>query len=262
MLSMPTLTLKIYKRVWLLFLLVGLSSGLNKVWAEDGGLLLEVIDPYLELHTGPGRGYPIFYVIEEGERVEVITRQPGWYEVRSRNNQLGWVPEKQIARTMQASGEPADLPTVSYGDYLTKGWLVGFSSGAFSKGELKNADNLKVTVGYRPLSWLVLEAESGKFYAPETRGSYLGLNIVVEPVSRWKLSPAIFYGGGTMDIEAQPELVPLGFSSSDMENYGLRVNYYVGRNFLVNIEHRWFDVSIDDNNVELEGWFIGFNTFF
>ena len=25
-----------------------------------------VSDPYLELHTGPGRGYPVFYVIDRG----------------------------------------------------------------------------------------------------------------------------------------------------------------------------------------------------
>ena len=229
---------------------------------ELSGVLLEVIDPYLALHPGPGRGYPILYVIEEGEGVVVLTRQPGWYEVLSQSNQVGWVSESQIARTMQKSGEPADLPSVSYGDYLNKGWQVGFAAGAFSSGELQGADNLKLSAGYRPISWLVIEAETGRFYAPETRGSYMGLNLVAEPISKWKFSPAILYGMGTMKIESQPELVPLGFSDSDLKSYGLRLNYYVGRNFVVNIEQRWFDISSENNNLELEGWFVGFNTFF
>ena len=32
-----------------------------------------VNDPYIELHTGPGRGYPIFHVTERGERIIILT---------------------------------------------------------------------------------------------------------------------------------------------------------------------------------------------
>lgn len=229
---------------------------------NSSGLTLEVIDPYLEMRSGPGRGYPIFYVIEEGEPVVVLTRQPGWYEVLSANGRKGWVREAQIARTMQSSGEPADLPSVSYGDYLENGWQIGFATGDFSSGELKGADNIKLTLGYRPLSWLVLEVEGAKFYAPEVRGGYQNFNLVVEPISKWRISPALVYGLGTLNIESQPELEPLNIEDSSFNHYGLRVNYYIGRNFLVNAEYRWFDIDVQSVSVELEGWYLGFNTFF
>src|SRR5690606_6955578 len=41
-----------------------------------------VEDPYLELHTGPGRGYPVFHIAERGEREELIRRRTAWYKVR------------------------------------------------------------------------------------------------------------------------------------------------------------------------------------
>ena len=46
---------------------------------------LQVIDPFVELHTGPGRGYPVFHVVEQGESIAVLTRRPDWYEVDAGN---------------------------------------------------------------------------------------------------------------------------------------------------------------------------------
>lgn len=240
-----------------------LFSGLLAVFACAGEIQsLEVIDPYLEVHTGPGRGYPVFYVIEEGERVEVLVRQPGWYEVRAANGKVGWVAEAQIARTMQESGEPADLPTVSYGDYLKRGWQFGFSSGQFTGGGLESADNIKINLGYRPLAWMVVEVETAKFFAPDTKGGYSSLNLVFEPFSRNRWSPAVLLGSGSLNIESQPELVPLDIDDASYTHYGLRLNYYVGRNFLINAEYKYFDVDVDAASEELEAWYIGFNTFF
>ncbi len=37
--------------------------------AADEYRKVSVADPYLEMHTGPGRGYPIFHVVDRGETV-------------------------------------------------------------------------------------------------------------------------------------------------------------------------------------------------
>ena len=34
---------------------------------------VKVVDPYIELHTGPGRGYPIFYVVKRHDWIDIIT---------------------------------------------------------------------------------------------------------------------------------------------------------------------------------------------
>ena len=48
-------------------------------------------DPYLEFHTGPGRGYPIFYVVDRGEEVSLLRRRTDWIKVRSDRGREGWV---------------------------------------------------------------------------------------------------------------------------------------------------------------------------
>jgi uncharacterized protein YgiM (DUF1202 family) len=225
-------------------------------------LLLEVIDPYVEMHSGPGRGYPIFYVIEQGEKVEVITRRPGWYEVRTENGKMGWTAAGQISRTIQKTGEPADLPTVSYGDYLKNSWRVGFNTGKFSSGELDGSDTFSFTAGYSPLSWGGVELVAGKFFGDASKGGFRSLNILIEPFSQWQVSPFILGGHGTLTIDSQPKLTPLNINDSNFNFYGVGVNYYIGRNFLFKSEYRSYSVSTDNNNVSLKAWTIGFNTFF
>src|SRR5262249_60332169 len=60
------------------------------VWADENERV-QVADPYLELHTGPGRGYPIFDIAERGERVEILMRHTDWFMVRHERGQEGWV---------------------------------------------------------------------------------------------------------------------------------------------------------------------------
>lgn len=229
---------------------------------EREPIWVEVIDAYVEMHSGPGRGYPIFYVIEQGERVDVITRRPDWYEVRTQNDKTGWVSATQISRTMQSTGEPADLPTVSYGNYLKNSWRVGFNTGQFSSGEMEGSETFSFTAGYRPFSWLGAELEAGKVFGTDIKGDIYGFNLVLEPFSSWRVSPVLVVGTGEMKINSQPKLVPLEIEDSNFNHYGLGFNYYLGRNFLFKGEYRSYSVSTDNNNVSLEAWILGFNTFF
>lgn len=247
-----------------LSLSLGVLASVQAIANNDGRepLWLEVIDPYVEMHSGPGRGYPIFYVIEQGEKVDVITRRPGWYEVRAQNGKTGWTTAAQISRTIQTTGEPADLPSVSYGDYLKNRWRVGFNTGQFSAGELQSSELFSLTAGYRPLSWVGAEIEGGKIFGTDIKGEFYGLNVVIEPFSEWKISPVLLLGRGVMKVDSQPKLTPLEIEDSDFNHYGLGFNYYLGRNFLLKGEYRSYSVSTDDNNVSLEAWTLGFNTFF
>lgn len=229
---------------------------------NEVAMRLTVIDPYAEVRTGPGRGYPVFYAIEQGETIDVITRRPGWYEIRAARGYTGWTSTTELSRTMQASGAPADLPTVSYGDYLKQTWRAGIKSGGFTSGEFDGADTFSATAGYKFYSWLGVELELGKVYGNDIRGTYYGANAFVEPFSQWRLSPFLSFGAGSMDIDSQPKLVPLNIDSSSYETYSVGSNYYLGRNFVVQGSYRWYMVDTDFDTERLESWNIGFSAFF
>ena len=51
-----------------------------------------VAEPFLELHTGPGQGFPVFHVVDRGQRIEVLKRRTDWFQVRTDRGVRGWVP--------------------------------------------------------------------------------------------------------------------------------------------------------------------------
>lgn len=239
------------------FLLIGVPTSADT-------LRLEVIDSYADLHTGPGKGYPKFYVIEQGEAITVLAKRPGWYEVELDDGKKGWATAQQISRTLQSTGEPADLPEVSYGDYLKNSWTLGFGAGTFSGGELSSSDFFTLNAGYRALSWLNVNAEFGRFYRSDTKGELYGLSVLGEPFSQNRISPYVILGAGQIEVDVQSTELPdiIGNGAETYYSYGLGANYYVGRNFLVKGEYRGYSVSTDEESETFNAFQIAFSAFF
>src|SRR5215468_7108882 len=87
---------------WCFWALLALAA---PAWADDRNERVLVADPYLELHTGPGRGFPIFDIAERGERVEILGRHTDWFKVRTERGKEGWVSRAQMEATLTEAGE-------------------------------------------------------------------------------------------------------------------------------------------------------------
>src|SRR4030088_3533886 len=94
--------------VVLLLLLQGFSVS---VVHEKEPLLEDVIaEPYLAMHSGPGRGYPVVYVVGRDEMVTVLYSRTDWFKVRAPRGQEGWARRSELALTKLFSGGPARIP--------------------------------------------------------------------------------------------------------------------------------------------------------
>ena len=248
----------------LLLLLVCLSPQARSyelfgVWGvkDTAPVTLEVADPYIEMHTGPGRGYPVFNVIERGESVEILTHKTNWYKVRSMDGKTGWTKAAQLAHTLKPTGEPVDLPEVNHGDYLKSSWRVGFTGGQF-----EGADSFSILAGYRPLSRLGVELEWGKIFGNSVTSDIYGINILFEPMPEWIATPFITAGAGRISFDSRQKVVVEDIDTTDYISAGAGVNYYIGRNFVLRGEYRRYSLSNDDDTVGLNSWRLGFSTFF
>src|SRR6201997_2387725 len=67
-------------------------------------LQLFVTEPYLEMHTGPGRGYPVFHVVPRDGSVDVLFRRTDWFKVRTEHGVEGWVSQDDMQKTVLANG--------------------------------------------------------------------------------------------------------------------------------------------------------------
>ncbi len=69
-----------------------------------------VADPYLEMHTGPGRGYPVFHVVDRGESVDIVKQRTDWFLVRDADGDEGWVNQSQMEQLAALGGSPTGGP--------------------------------------------------------------------------------------------------------------------------------------------------------
>jgi uncharacterized protein YgiM (DUF1202 family) len=95
--------------------------------AAAKSLVLVVTDPYLEMHSGPGRGFPVVYVVGRDEFVTVLYSRTDWFKVRAPHGDEGWVRRAELARTLLESGDPAPIPP--YPEFASHRWELGAGYG-------------------------------------------------------------------------------------------------------------------------------------
>src|SRR5688500_18248216 len=100
--------------------------------ADDEGRKILIADPFIELHTGPGRGYPIFHVVERGREVFIVKRRTDWFQIRTEQGVEGWAPRDQMIATLEPTGEPLDLQEPARENYMSRRWQAGVSGGDFA----------------------------------------------------------------------------------------------------------------------------------
>ena len=81
---------------------------------------VQITDPYIELHTGPGRGYPVFFVAAREEWIEIELRHTDWYKVRTAGGKVGWVHRTQLETTLTEHGGKKAFRDIALDDYLRR----------------------------------------------------------------------------------------------------------------------------------------------
>jgi uncharacterized protein YgiM (DUF1202 family) len=99
--------------------------------AEDEYRSVSVADPYLEMHTGPGKGYPVFHVVDLGEEIDILMRRTDWFQVRTGNGTEGWVDRAQMERTLVPTGSSIEFAEADQEDFTYSRWELGGLAGDF-----------------------------------------------------------------------------------------------------------------------------------
>ncbi len=91
---------------------------------------VEVRDPFLDLYTGPGRGYPITHSIGRGAAIEIQHRHTDWYRIRSAQAD-GCVHRRQLRATLAAAGAGRDTRSAILDRHIEGRLRAGVSVGVF-----------------------------------------------------------------------------------------------------------------------------------
>jgi hypothetical protein len=226
--------------------------------AEEAYPEVKVADPYIELHTGPGGGYPIFHVVERGEFVEVIKRKTDWFQVRTAKGKTGWVERAQMERTLTAEGEATQFADAALGDFSKRRWEAGLLGGDFN-----GAPVMTFYGGYAFNANLSTELSLSQALGEFASSTLLNLNLVSQPFPEWRFSPFFTLGAGHIATKPRVTLVQAEDSSDATAHVGLGMRVYLSRRFILRAEYKsYVAFSSDDDNEEFEEWQAGFAFFF
>jgi hypothetical protein len=214
--------------------------------------------PYLELHTGPGRGYPVFDVVPQGESVAVLFRRTEWLKVRTRRGVEGWASEDDMQRTVLADGDPLPLHIGTRAGFTSHRFEVGAFAGAYGGANLLSA--------YTSLSFnsqLAVEAAVGQFLGRYSNGITGDIGLTHVPMPQWRLSPFFTLGIGVLHVEPKATLVQPSVRTEQTAYVGGGFRYYIGRSFFLRAEYKTHVVITTQNRNQVEDeWKLGFAVFF
>ncbi len=219
---------------------------------------LFVAEPYMEIKTGPGRGYPVTQVVARGEAVDVLYRRTDYFRVRTERGVEGWASVVDLLKTQYADGSNFSIDLGDRNGFRSHRWEAGIYAGDFDGASLVSAyvarslnDNMKFEL-------------TGSQYLGDQRSGYMleaGLTQVFAPEWRW--SPYVTIGGGLFHVQKDLQRPNLVDREDETAYIGLGVRYYLTRRFFLRVEgkERVIFTSRNDNE-ELTEWKVGLAFFF
>lgn len=206
---------------------------------------LQVVAPYIELHTGPGRGYPIFLVVERSDWVEVRLRHTDWFKVRTVKGVEGWVDRAQLENTLTASGDKKSFRDVLLDDYLKRHVEVGAGWGHFSTNPM-----LKLWASYNLVPTLAIEASAGQVQGYYSNTNYWQIDLMAQPWSDQRLEPFFAVGLGRINNIPSTTLVSAISSNANMGNAMIGVRYHVTDRLVARLDWSAYSALISGSRTE------------
>lgn len=247
-----------FGRIVALWLITAAAVFAPGVFAAERYKTVSVADPFLEMRTGPGVGYPKFYVVDRGESVDILKRRTDWFLVRAQNGKEGWVDRGQMENTLQPDGQDIDFEAARQSDFTNSRWELGVLAGDFGGANivsLYGAYSLNPNVGVELWGSQIL----GNF----SNGWMGSVNVIHETWPDWRISPFFTLGAGVIRTEPKSTIVQGEDRTDQVGHAGAGLRFYATRRFILRAEYKSYVVFTSrDDNEEVEEWKVGFAFFF
>jgi len=204
---------------------------------------VRVVGPYLDMRSGPGRGYPIFYAAEREEWVVIELRHTDWFKVRTARGAAGWVSREQMRQTVTEDGVPFELADPTLQNFLNRRFDVGVGYGATSKTSFTRG-----WVGWRFSDTLSLDINGADVQGQSYTTTIWSASFLTEPWSDKRLSP--FFGVGMGHYHYVPDKNRINRHEVDgnLGVFTLGARYYLASRVALRIDYSRYAAFVSDTN--------------
>jgi len=226
--------------------------------SEDEYQQVIVAEAFVEFHTGPGRGFPVFHIVERDQPLRLIKKKTQWFKVRSLKGHEGWVHEDEMQKTLLTKDENFKAGTSTQEEFTNRTWEYGVLGGDFG-----GATSLTLYGG-----WNFTQNLSTEFALSQALGNvsdirYGNISLVHQAFPEWRVSPFVKLGAGVIQTKPFTTLIQTLDRTDEVVNVGLGIKTYVSRQYFVRLEYVNYTILTSRNdNDEVEEWKLGFSIFF
>jgi Bacterial SH3 domain len=217
-----------------------------------------VQDAYIDLRTGPGRGFPATRSIERNSSIQLLRQRTDWIKVRTADGREGWVHRAQLERTLTPGGAEVRVAGPTPEARTEHHWEVGLGTGDFD-----GANVVIVNGAYALTSNLLLRADVSHLLGDYSNGwlGTAGIAHVIMPA--WRVSPFLGIGGGVLTVSPKATLVQAEDRTDSVAYAAIGARGFLTHRFLLQAEYRSYVVFTSrDENEEIDAWTVGFTYFF
>jgi hypothetical protein len=248
-----------FLRLLACLLALGWAAGAHAEDAgQNAGERLQVAAPFLELHTGPGRGYPVFFAVERRQWITVELRRTDWFRVRAEGGQVGWVPRQQLETTLTETGATKALRDVLIDDYLGRRLEMGGAWGRF-----KSEPMLKLWLQYRLADTVGAEFTLGQVQGTFSGTDFWSLALTSEPWSDQRLSPFFAVGLGKFSNIPNASLVDAAPTNAKLAHATLGLRWHISERLTARLDWSLYTAMVaDTRSIEYRAVTAGLAFFF
>ena len=226
--------------------------------ADESRLWLTVTQAYAEMRTGPGRGYPVFYIVERSQTFTLLRGRTDWYLVETARGQRGWMHRLVVETAAGPGGERVMFGHTGHDQWLDRRVELGFAAGDFDGDPVFSA-----RTGYRLGAHFVIEAQLSQAAGSFSSTTAYHANLQILPFPDQRITPHFGIGVGRIRNEPRSTLVDAVKVEEWAGSAGLGARAWLTRRFLVRTDLRQYVLTRDiDNNDAFTEMTLGFSVFF
>ncbi len=228
-------------------------------WFEkDAPIEVTVNDAFINVHNAPGRGYPVFHVVERGETITLLKMHTDWIKIKTARGLEGWIKRKDIFLTLGPDGATPEFADTKQADYLAERFELGTAFGDFD-----GAQSFNVNLGYRFTKNLSTEIRLAQNTGQYSDSQILAIAILHQPFPDLRVSPFIGIGAGTLKTMPSTTLVQAEDREDQLLQASIGAYIHITGRFFLRAEYvNDYVLTSRNTNQEVNEWKLGFNIFF
>ena len=219
---------------------------------------------YLELRSGPARGYPIIYTLKYRQQLNILSRKTQWIKIKTEEGDSGWIRQKDLSKlVLIESQSPVKYTGIDRQAYENKTIEFGLYTGGVNGGSNDNTPLIAASLAWQFTQQYALDFTAMHMLGNNEESFLMHLDLQHTMVPQWIISPTFNVGLGKIETSPKSTLGNAATINSSTANFGIGFKYLIKHRFILRGDYNKHLIISSRNQLDsVLIWKLGISLFF